>query len=163
MGDRSRFRMFADAIEEQFPLGKGLKIADVASGKGALQAALRERGFADVTSWDVRHRNAKTRRGYRYGMFDHRNAPRGYGLVVGMHPDGATDEIIAYACKHKVPFAVCPCCIIESATAFWGAHKFSAWVDHLCLFAEKRGMHVDTFDLNMAGRSTVIVGRPIVL
>jgi hypothetical protein len=34
-------------------------------------------------------------------------------VVVGMHPDEATDLIIDYAVANKKPFVVLPCCVCE--------------------------------------------------
>lgn len=159
MGDRRRFDLFASLIAERFP-ERRLYIADVASGKGALQAALRQRGYNAVTSWDRRKRNAKTRRGYRYGWFDYRSAPRDYDLVVAMHPDEATDQVIAYAAKHGKPFVVCPCCIKPTASTFWEQHCYAAWLDHLERFATEDGLAVERVALPMDGRKVCLVGGP---
>lgn len=105
-------------------------------------------------------RAAKPRSGYRYGWFDHRSAPRDYALVVGMHPDEGTDEIIAYAAKHRVPFCVCPCCVKPHAAAYWGPKTFAPWVDHLARLAQDRGMEVTEAALPMVGRNLVLIGRP---
>lgn len=159
MGDPRRFDLFSKLIERAHP-AREMSIADVASGKGALQAALRQRGYRSVISWDTRKRNAKTRPCYRFGKFDHRNAPRGYDLVIGMHPDQATDQIIAYAAKHRVPFVVCPCCLLPTASTFWGPHTFSGWVDHLIEFARAGRMKVEMESLPMVGRNVVLLGVP---
>ncbi len=159
MGDSMRFRLFTEAIQDRFP-DRDAKIADVASGKGQLQAALRQVGYRKVESWDKRPRNAKNRYGYRYGYFDYQNAPRGYGLVVGMHPDEGTDHIIEYACKHRVPFLVCPCCVMPSASKFEGI-GYEEWMRHLIGLAGTRRMEIEILSLPMEGRKEVIVGRPI--
>jgi hypothetical protein len=156
MGDSARFRLFADLIAERFP-DRSLKIADVASGNGQLQAELRQRGFEHIESWDTRHRNAKNRRGYRFGRFDYRSASRHYDLVVGMHPDEGTDQIVAYAAKHRCPFVVCPCCVLPSALPFEGV-GYDGWVSHLAAIAEPRRMRVDRLEIPMTGRRIVLVG-----
>lgn len=160
MGDSRRHAVFADAIARQFPALAEAPAADVAGGRGGLQAEMRRRGFTDVVSWDVRRHYAKARRFYRYGRFDHRNAPRDYRLVVGMHPDGATDEIVAYAVKHRVPFAVCPCCVLPTATRFDGV-GYAAWIAHLARVAEAGRMRVDEIALPITGRNIALVGRPL--
>lgn len=158
MGDVNRFRLFADLIGEQFPLCRQGPIADVASGHGGLQAALRAQGFTNITSWDKRRRNAGPRRCYHYGYFDYRSAPRGYDLVVAMHPDQATDHVISYAVKHRIPFAVCPCCRLPSAHPFDGDSQ-EAWLTHLTAIAQLTH-DVERLDLSMSGRSVVLIGRP---
>jgi hypothetical protein len=136
------------------------RIADVASGKGQLQAELRLSGYGTIESWDKRPRNAKTRHGYRYGYFDYRNAPRGYDLVIGMHPDEGTDHIIQYACKHRTPFIVCPCCVKPSASQFQDI-GYEGWMRHLIGLAETGRMAVEVISLPMLGRKEVIIGRPL--
>jgi len=32
-------------------------------------------------------------------------------MMIGMHPDQATESLVDYALKHEVPFAVVPCCV----------------------------------------------------
>lgn len=160
MGDPARFRLFADAIGRSFP-DRSLAIADVAGGKGGLRAALSRLGYGDVVSWDVRHRNAKCRRHVHYGLFDHRSAPRAYGLVVGMHPDQATDHIILYAIRHRRPFAVVPCCVMPSGAGYGGARAdFVGWTRHLANLAREGRMDVTLTSLPMRGRNLVIAGCP---
>jgi hypothetical protein len=159
MGDPARFRLFAETVEQQFS-DRTAQIADVAAGKGYLQAALYQRGYRNIVSWDKRPRNAKNRHGYHYGYFDYRSAPRGYDLVIGMHPDEGTDHIIQYACKHRIPFIVCPCCVKPSASRFQDI-GYDGWLRHLIGLAEAGRMNVEVFSLPMEGRKQVIVGRPM--
>lgn len=159
MGDPRRFNLMADLIAENFP-DKAAAIADVAAGKGHLKAALYLRGYRKVTAWDRRRKLAKARPGQRFQLFDYRNAPRDYRLVVGMHPDEATDQIILYAAKHRVPFVVCPCCIKPSATAYDGAPTFAAWANHLRALAAAGRMALEEIALPMEGRNLVMIGRP---
>lgn len=167
MGDPRRFHHFASLIATAFP-DTSLRIADVAAGKGKLKAELYRRGYRRVTAWDRRHKLAKRRPGQHYQLFDHRLAPRDYQLVVGMHPDGATDEIIMYAARHRVPFVVCPCCVIPSATAKSfdgraGHHSnadYQGWMRHLISVARQSRFAVAEITLPIEGRSRVIIGRP---
>lgn len=161
MGDARRFDVFADMIAARIP-HRSAPVADVAGGKGFLQAALRRRGFSEVISWDKRRTTAKGRPGYRHALFDYRTAPDSYGLVVGMHPDGGTDHIIRYACKHRVPFVVCPCCVVPSAEPYHGPRRYSAWVAHLARMAEGRGFRVEDISLRMTGCNVALIGFPTV-
>jgi hypothetical protein len=158
MGDPRRFDLFAKLIAKHIPTSA--RIADVASGSGALQAALRQKGFRNVVSWDKRKRNAKTRAGYRYGYFNYENAPRDYDAVVAMHPDEATDHVILYAVKHRIPAIVCPCCVKPSACAYWGDHNEHPWVEHLRQLARKGRMEVTETMLPMSGRNRVLIMEP---
>jgi hypothetical protein len=117
-------------------------------------------GFNRVMTWDRRPRNASGRHGYRYGLFDYRSAPRDFDLIVGMHPDEATDHIIAYACKHRVPFLVCPCCVRPSAAPYQGC-RYDHWISHLKALATDGRMKVAEVELPMRGRNLVLIGRPV--
>ena len=157
MGDARRFDEFAGLIARNFP-DRSTHIADVAGGKGGLKAALYQKGYKNVDIWDRRPRNIKKRRGMKYGLFDYKSAPRKYGLVVGMHPDGGTDQIIHYATRQKVPFVVCPCCAIPSVGPFYGEpHQ---WFDHIAQLAKRGGMKVFETVLPIKGKNRVLVGRP---
>jgi hypothetical protein len=156
MGDKSRFRLFADLIASRIP--HSAKIADVASGRGQLQAELYRRDYRSVVSWDTRGRNFGPRRNYHGGLFDYRSAPRDYDAVVGMHPDAGTDHIIAYAVRRRVPFIVCPCCVLPSASKMEDI-GYDGWIRHLTGMAA--GFTVERIVLPMAGRNLVLAGEPV--
>jgi hypothetical protein len=160
MGDKRRFALFADLVRTRFPDAE--LIADVAAGSGHLQAALRHKGFKQIVSWDKKKRHARgpARKLYKNSIFDYESAPRGYDLVLGMHPDQATDHIVGYAVKHRVPFVVCPCCVLPSAFSYSGSKEFDAWCAHLAAIAREAYFNVERFDLHMHGRARVLVGTP---
>lgn len=128
MGDPRRFHYMADLVARAIPTDA--VIADVAAGKGYLRAALYERGYRRVTSWDKVRRCATPRSGYRYGHFNYLSAPL-YEAVVAMHPDGGTDHALLYALERGVPGLICPCCITPSAVAYFGVHRYDDWCAHL--------------------------------
>lgn len=70
MGDTRRFRLMADLIARNVS-DRSIPVADVAGGKGYLQAELRQRGFRDVISFDKRKKMAKGRKHQRYEWFMH--------------------------------------------------------------------------------------------
>jgi hypothetical protein len=124
-----------------------------------LQAALRQRGFEKITSWDKRKRNAKNRRGYHYGYFNWQTEQE-YDAVVAMHPDEATDHAILYAGKNRVPAIVCPCCTKPDATVYWGEHSYGAWLKYLKKLAVENNLEVTETVLPMVGRNVVYILRP---
>lgn len=159
MGDPRRFDQFASLIQRHFP--SSTRIADVAGGKGYLQCALRWRGFTSVHTFDKRQ-GRKHRPGrfeYSYRLFDELVGTP-FDLLVGMHPDEATDVIIVEAARRRVPFAVSPCCIKPFARAYFGAYSFSGWLAHLTALAINEGFDVTTEHLPISGRSLVIIGNP---
>ncbi len=156
MGDPTRFRKFAALVQWHFP-ARGWKVADVASGRGGLRAELYRVGYKNVESWDRRRQNAKGRPGYRYGHFDWRQGGD-YQLLVGMHPDGATDQVVRAAAYWRVPFILCPCCVMPTALEFSGS-GYDEWVDHLAAFARSEGIIVIETTLPMTGANRVLMGH----
>ena len=157
MGDNRRFDLFAKLAERHVP--KSAKIVDVAGGKGHLQAALRQRGYKNVTSWDKRKRTASNRQGHRYGYFSHAVGEQ-YEAVLAMHPDEATDHAILYAAKHRCIALVCPCCVKWSATPYWGPRKYPHWIKHLKQLASKGRLDVQETALKMNGKNLVLICTP---
>lgn len=158
MGDPRRFHHMANLVAEYVP--PSVDIVDVASGKGYLRAALHQLGYRKVESWDRRPRCAGGR-GYRYGLFQWDTAPRSYGAVVAMHPDGGTDHAIVYAAERGVVGLICPCCVCPSAETYWGRHAYHAWCDHLETLAIRRGAMVEWRTLPISGRNRVMVVTPV--
>jgi hypothetical protein len=160
MGDKRRFDKIASFVEEYLPPRmKEIEIADIAGGKGFLQLALRERGFTNVTTWDKRHHLRRRKVNYRYQLFKWDEKKR-YDLIIGMHPDEATDHMILYAAKHKITAIICPCCIKPSATFYNGPHKYPLWLEYLKKLAVTNGLFVKEYNMSINGRRTVIVLRP---
>lgn len=159
MGDKHRFEIFAKFVATILP--KDARIADVAGGGGDLQKALRELGFTNVTSWDNRHIKARVRgMVYVRKYFDYtRVSPKHYDAIIGLHPDGGTDQIVMYAAMYNKTAIVCPCYVIPTATKFNGG-DFDAWFAHLKRVAMARGKAVMERTLNtMKGRNAVLVIR----
>ena len=158
MGDSRRFQVFAQFISKQFP-HQDTHIADVAGGKGDLQLALRELGYTNVTTFDKRKKK-KITRGVRYQhrWFD-TGVKQDFNLLLGMHPDEATDVIVVEAARRSIPFAIVPCCVMPNAITFWGQHNYRTWLSWLETNASKRGHRVERFYLNIQGKNTVLLGR----
>ena len=160
MGDRNRFSAFADLIARNFAADRYRIIADIAGGKGELQCCLRQKGFADVITFD--NRNARRRLKnitYQKKLFN-RNIEMEFDLLIGLHPDEATDVIISEAAKRKIPFIVCPCCIKPQAFPYHGQANYLAWVKHLQKLAESLNFKVKTTVLPIHGKNIVIIGQP---
>ena len=167
MGDPRRFDAFADYIVRHWP-DRTLSIADVAGGKGGLQAALRQRGYDSVVSFDRRHKYANPgRTQYRYGLFGP-NIRDNFALVVGMHPDGGTDAALAYALARRVPCAVVPCCAVPTVWPFpirrgsqrLRGSEYHAWMRHLAGRAENAGAGIVVDALRIGGRNLVLRAIP---
>lgn len=160
MGDKRRFSAFAELIREHIP--QQSRLVDVAGGKGYMQAALRALGFDNILTFDKRRRLAKPHRQhmYRYAWFSY-NQKEDFDAVIAMHPDQGTDHAILYAVKRDVPFLVCPCCVLPSASCYWGSRSnYAKWLDHLESLAIATHV-IERVTLPIDGRAVVLVGRPI--
>jgi hypothetical protein len=148
MADLRRFDLFASYLTQRFAAPR---IWDVAGGEGKLNAALTRLG-RDVTTFDVRVKRLPVQ--YAQRLLDLAE-PCACDLLVGMHPDGATSVVIEYAARHRLPFAVVPCCSE-------GGLSYKPWLRHLEAQAQDRGFTVTRHTLPMQGRAVVIVGEPVV-
>ena len=146
MADKRRFDLFAQLIVERFAAPR---IFDVAGGQGRLNEALTRLGRT-VTTFDLRHKHLPVRFTQRAFTLEE---PCEVELLVGMHPDGATRLIIEYAAKHKVPFAVVPCCSDNSM-------PYNPWMRFLAELARQQGFAtVQEHSLPMEGRARVLLGE----
>lgn len=147
MADKRRFELFAAFIAEQFGAPR---VFDVAGGGGKLNDALTRLGH-QVTTFDLRapHKRLDVRYAERIFGLDE---PCEADVVVGMHPDGATRIILEYAAKHRIPFAVVPCCSDNSM-------PYNPWMRHLAEVARALGFpRVEEAKLPMEGRARVLWG-----
>ena len=159
MGDKRRFDLFANYIKVHFPNVKS--VADIAGGKGYLQVALKEQGIKEVITLD---KGKRCKRGinYKHQLLSNNTKLKNVNLLVGMHPDEATDVIITQASKRGIPFSIVPCCAKPTDTVFWGSiGNFANWLKHLKGYAERLGYRVEEHRLRMAGRNIVLTGRKV--
>lgn len=148
MGDSRRFQVFADFIAKHY--SSKMRVADIAAGKGYLSLALKERGFDNVTAFDIRSRVVKGLRFFRRN-FTVEDA-RDFDLLIGLHPDEATDVIIFAATKFGKKFAVVPCCEKTLVSKYWGG----GWLKHLSKISSENGVEPKVCQLKMTGRNIVM-------
>jgi hypothetical protein len=146
VADLRRFAVFAQFLVERFD---ARRVFDVAGGMGKLNQALTAHGAAVVT-YDRRHRHLDVPFVERIFTLDE---PCDAGLVVGLHPDGATRVIIEYAALHRIPFAVVPCCSDNGMS-------YKPWMRHLTELARAHDFdEVAEHVLPLSGRARVLYGR----
>jgi hypothetical protein len=148
MADLRRFDAFADFLCQRFDAPR---IWDVAGGQGRLNAALTARG-RETTTFDLRWKRLPHLR-YEERLLT-LDEPCACDLVVGLHPDGATRVVVEYAARHRLPFAVVPCCADNSMS-------YKPWLRHIEDLAQALGLATERAELPIDGRRTVIVGRPM--
>lgn len=126
MGASNRFTVFADFIQKNYPHCN--KVLDVAGGQGGLTIELIKRGY-QVTVIDpkIKIKGNKIEKIKKY--FDDSINISDYDLIIGMHPDGATEYIIKNAIKYNKKFAVVPCCVfpINKKLQF----NYYQWIEYL--------------------------------
>lgn len=147
MADKRRFELFARFLRDSFPRAR--RVYDVAGGMGRLNEELTRLGV-DALTFDARRKRLPVRFAERRFTLEE---PCECDLVAGMHPDGATRLIIAWAARHRVPFAVVPCCSDNGM-------PYRPWMRHLVETAVEAGFSLDEAVLPMAGRARVLAGRP---
>ena len=147
MADKRRFDLFAAFVTERF--GAKRRVFDVAGGMGKLNEALTKLGH-DVTTFDTRHKHLPVRYAQRLFTLEE---PCEADVVVGMHPDGATRVILEYAAKHRIPFAVVPCCSDNGMA-------YNLWRKHLLALGAELGFATEEALLPMEGRAKVVLGQP---
>jgi hypothetical protein len=146
MADLRRFGVFAQFLAERFD---ARRVFDVAGGMGKLNEALTALG-RQVATFDRRHRHLDVPYVERVFTLDE---PCQAELVVGLHPDGATRVIIEYAARHRIPFAVVPCCSDNGMS-------YKPWMRHLTELARTQGFdEVAEETLPIRGRARVLYGR----
>jgi len=157
MGDNARHREFAREIVRRYP--RATRLADVAGGKGELQACLRRLGRHAVTFDRRQGRKSRPTMRYVYGFFGPEIAEQ-FDAVVGMHPDAATDVIIAEAARRRVPFAVVPCCVMPVMSDYGGRRADGdQWFAHLREYARGLGFRVSESRLPITGRNRALWGE----
>lgn len=164
MGDKNRFSAFADFLQS---FEKDLRIADIAGGKGFLQKELRKREFRNIRTFDL-HLDT-SRSGvidYCFSLFEP-DMGQEFDLLVGLHPDAATDLIIFTAAKYHKPFVIVPCCVKKNKIPYRrgpkikGKTNFDYWNEHLIRTSQNFGFRTEINFLPIEGRNLVISGSPI--
>jgi hypothetical protein len=139
-GDPDRFPVLVDLIDERFD--NDLRyVADVAGGQGMLSKLLKKRLNLDSEVIDPRGHRIRGVAGHEQ-MFKAESASY-YDLVVGLHPDQATQEIVKSALVTKT--ILVPCC------NYWDRRERLGTLDLLLAiedFYKKHGVHAERVELD---------------
>lgn len=158
MGDIHRFQVTASFICHNF---KPCRVADVAGGSGLLSYFLKENGFEPSvidtrknTSLSPKYKNLiktksaipRIRKSFTNKMVED------FDLIVGLHPDEATESICAAAKQKSI--VVIPCC------SYWDGienHGSSNMVETIEKFFTKNGIKYFKTQLPFSGKNVVLV------
>ena len=156
MGDPNRFQVFSQFVARNF---SPCKVADVAGGIGLTSHYLNLLDFQStvIDPRRIQHSNNIPISYYHFTQlkrirseFNASMIPD-YDLIVGLHPDQAT-EVIVHASRH-VPIAVVPCC------NFWTGvedHGSPSLVSTISLCLNKHDIPFRQTALPMSGKNIVI-------
>jgi hypothetical protein len=128
MGDTHRNEVFCSFILKQYPRIKS--VLCVADGKAELARCFANKGIeATVIENSPRMEGRKHPLiHYRKGWFTrHHHVTE--DIVVGMHPDEATGEILLAGEKSNRPWAIVPCCTKGELAS--GVHGYEDWLKRL--------------------------------
>lgn len=160
MGDSSRNLEFSKFIRRNFPLKRFPSVCCVADGKMELSLKLAQHGYRVVCVEPKPRKTAKFGAGkFRSKLsvkscYFNENSLVDESLIVGMHPDGATIEIVLAANRNKIPFAVVPCCIVGKFSK--SVQDSRSWVKLIQSLSKKPTL---TTALKISGKSTVVYVR----
>lgn len=157
MGDITRHEKFAILISKQFPKVK--TIINVADGKGILSRYLANKGY-EIFAIERKPRfigNKHKRIIYKQMTFSSNSKLSKADLIIGMHPDEATGEILEYAINNKIPFAIVPCCKVGKFSD--NVSDYNSWVNKLKLIAIKNRFNVNLLKLRISGKNNVLIGK----
>ncbi len=162
-----RARVFADWLVATF--GERLRCVDVAGGAGALSRTLGGMGCESVvidprgTAEDV----SRVDQLFDLAIPEVRAACADADVLLGMHPDGAVNAIVAAACALECGFAIVPCCVFPTAyprhlddgTEVTERDQLVAWIFEECRRRGWRG-ELTRFELPLEGARVGVFGRP---
>lgn len=155
MGDHRRFEEITKFVQRNYK--SRLNILDVAGGCGELSILLSRIGntttIVDPCIWlskkDKLQYNIKTIKSKFNMSFDISE----YDLVIGLHPDGATEYIIKQCVQCDKSFVVVPCCIIPQFTKM--KYDFNSWLKYL----KSMSSRIVECQLPFAGKNIVLFLR----
>ena len=129
MGDKCRNKVLRDFVRKYFP--KVQRICVVADGNGELSALLHDAGYA-VRMVEPNPRHLKRRTGIKYEKrcFKRTDTIK-EDLIIGMHPDEATVEILFAALTQKKHFILVPCCVVGDPAYTRNVNGYHAWIRKL--------------------------------
>ncbi len=160
MGDPRRFEIFSKNIYYKYPPEKYPTVLVIADGNLELSKCLYQYGYS-VTVFEPKPRLQNVSQLFLKKVtlirkwFTKEEKIKSSSLIVGMHPDEATVEIIQYAKINNIPFAVVPCCILGDKRFTINCHRYSDWIDRLMRIIQGTEREV----LGINGKSTMIFKR----
>ena len=146
-GDETRFEEVANFIYERY--GNTVRyIADVAGGQGLLTKILNKKYNYKSEVIDPRQYQVKgvSNRQSEYS----KDTADYYDLIVGLHPDEATREVVESA--HKTPVLIIPCCNFWDRTKKLGSKELIA---EICGYFDNAHIRYEIVKFNFKGPKNI--------
>lgn len=148
MGDSRRFEVTRDFILRNYP--RAYSILCVADGKGDLSRLLQNTG-----------RNAQVIDPVYNSLYFDRKWKHKCDLIVGLHPDEATAEIVIVGEKLQIPYLIVPCCVKGTEADILrqisgGKHSrvpFEMWINRLKMLSKDS---LKETQLRMRGQNLIL-------
>jgi hypothetical protein len=143
MGDDRRFEVFSKNVFYKYPPVKYPNLLIVADGNLELSKCFLRYGY-NVTVFEPKPRLKNVSKSFLIKIrlikkwFTREEKLKDIDLIVGMHPDEATVEILHWAQVRDIHFAVVPCCIMGDIRYTLNCHKFKDWCDRLSRINKER-------------------------
>lgn len=176
----------APCAVEAAPVPAGPSVLDIAGGGGRLSHELRQQGFSptivDPRGLDAKAKdmpNGTTRGGSKwaraldgiptvkafFNLDTQRDVVESARVLIGLHCDGAVNEIIRAACQLQRSFVICACCVfpktyhrvLNDGTPVVDRPQLNAWIVEE---ARRQGFAgaLATVSLPFAGANACVVG-----
>ncbi len=159
MGDSKRNEVFVKFLTNKYPVHKFRNVLCIADGNFELTYLLSRIGY-NVESWEpkprresyydkVKHTCKITRKTFNHDS----KVSKIPDIIVGMHPDEATVEIILFANKYNISFVIVPCCVKGEVRYICNVgNKYKNWINRLKQIA---GNCEHEF-LNISGKNAIV-------
>lgn len=146
-GDPNRFEILAHFIGSYFG-GKVKRVADVAGGQGMLARILAKKynfevGVVDPRGFTLVGVNSRVEE-YKAEMADF------YDLIIGLHPDEATKDVVYSALKR--PVLIIPCCNFWDQTKKLGRDALLAEIEK---FYDENGIKYERIIFDFEGPKNI--------
>ena len=157
MGDLNRGIVVTDFVVKQFPSIK--TILSVADGNLILAKELCKLYKVIVYDPNIRNNNKALKRKIKViGKPFSADTEVKCDLIIGLHPDGATKEIVGFALRTDTPAVIVPCCNDKE----WVTKELNraGYVKFLKTKFVEKGWRTVVVRVSMGGANIAIVAKP---
>lgn len=158
MGDKERGQAVLNYLAHNF---RGISsIISVADGNLMLAKEIYDKYQVTVYDPKIRNANCTIRSAIKaIGKPFHADCIAKCDLIIGLHPDEATGEIIDYSIRTKTPCLIVPCCMVGLYSS--DCKNKARWVKFLANKLIQKGFTVSIDKLPIRGSNLAIRATPL--